>query len=63
MMRAPFLIPGIALLFLTVLAAHPAASSQLGHLVCDDSGRIADQLTRVSGATRQSRAMRGPDAL
>lgn len=53
-----------SLIFCTGLLALPQiGQAQLGDVICDDSTRIVEQLTRLSGAQKQGRGMRGPDAL
>lgn len=52
-------------LFGLVLAAcvPQIASAQLSDLVCDDTSRLADQLSSVIGATRQGSGLRDPESM
>ncbi|RFP88076.1 hypothetical protein DZK27_10205 [Rhodobacteraceae bacterium 63075] len=47
-----------------MLASAPQiAPAQLSEMICDDKARLEQQLFGASGAVRQGRGMRGPDAL
>jgi hypothetical protein len=49
---------------LTLGLAFPhAGAARLGEVICDDRARLENQLSHIVGATRQSRGLRGPDAL
>ncbi len=38
-------------------------AAQLSEMICDDKSRLEKQLFGASGAVKQGRGMRGPDAL
>lgn len=61
-MLHPVRLALIAILAPATLLAGTGAGP-LTEVICDDSARIAQQLTHRFGATKQGRGMRGPDAV
>ena len=54
----------MTLLATALLAGIPQiGTAQLSEVICDDKARLEKQLFGASGAVRQGRGMRGPDAL